>query len=202
MFMYFVQVLLMGFPSQFVRKTYEMVDDPSTDLIVSWSLNRTSFVVWDHRALEKDVLPKYFRHNNFSSFIRQLNVYGFSKVDPERWEFAHGVFQKGQKHLLKNIKRRKPSSCTSALVHLQDSQGMSSSNGSTDTEAKKSLKDNKNKLMEELAKLRQEQQNMEQCFQFIEQRLDLMEQLLHQRLEGMDRQIRDIEHKFGEICKT
>ncbi|KAI3976809.1 hypothetical protein MKX01_008667 [Papaver californicum] len=186
-----------------------MVDDPSTDSIVSWSLNcNNSFVVWIHRDLEKHVLPKYFKHNNFSSFIRQLNVYGFSKVDPERREFAHEVFQKGQKHSLKNIKRRKPSSYASALSHQQHSQGMSSSNGSTETEDKESLKDNKNKLIKELVRLRQEQQNMRQCFQFIEQRLDLMEQILHQQLQGMDGRIRDIELKFSEIlvseeiCKT
>ncbi|KAI3916671.1 hypothetical protein MKW92_006859 [Papaver armeniacum] len=199
----------MGFPSQFIRKTYEMVDDPSTDAIVSWSQNcNNSFVVWNHRDLEKHVLPKYFRHNNFSSFIRQLNVYGFSKVDPERWEFAHEVFQKGQKHLLKNIKRRKPTSYTSALNHQQHPQGISSSNGSTETEEKESLKDNKSKIIKELVKLRQEQQNMRQCFQFIEQRLDLMEQILQQQLHGMDIRIRYIERKFSEIwnsreiCKT
>lgn len=133
---------------------------------------------------------------------------GFSKVDPERWEFAHEVFQKGQKHLLKNIKRRRPSSYTSAVIHQQHSQGISSSNGSTETEEKESLKDNKNKIIKELVKLSQEQQNMRQCFQFIEQRLDLMEQILQQQLHSMDIRIRYIEHKFSEIwnsreiCKT
>lgn len=59
----------------FLTKTYEMVDDPSTDSVVSWSSGNKSFVVWNPPEFARDLLPKYFKHNNFSSFIRQLNTY-------------------------------------------------------------------------------------------------------------------------------
>ena len=36
---------------------------------------RCSFVIWKPAEFARDVLPQCFKHNNLSSFIRQLNTY-------------------------------------------------------------------------------------------------------------------------------
>ncbi|PKA51572.1 Heat stress transcription factor B-4b [Apostasia shenzhenica] len=94
-------------PAPFLTKTYQLVEDPCTDHIVSWGEDYTSFVVWKPPEFARDLLPKYFKHNNFSSFVRQLNTYGFRKIVADRWEFANDFFRKGEKQLLSEIQRRK-----------------------------------------------------------------------------------------------
>ncbi len=60
----------------FLVKTFEMVEDPATDAVVSWGgAARNSFVVWDPHAFAARLLPLHFKHANFSSFLRQLNTY-------------------------------------------------------------------------------------------------------------------------------
>jgi heat shock transcription factor len=59
----------------FLAKTFDMVEDPATDAVVSWGAARNSFVVWDPHAFAARLLPLHFKHANFSSFLRQLNTY-------------------------------------------------------------------------------------------------------------------------------
>ncbi|GMH17717.1 hypothetical protein Nepgr_019558 [Nepenthes gracilis] len=94
-------------PAPFLIKTYKLVDDPTTDHIVSWGHDDATFVVWRPPEFARDILPNYFKHNNFSSFVRQLNTYGFRKIVHDRWEFANEFFKRGEEHLLCEIHRRK-----------------------------------------------------------------------------------------------
>lgn len=65
----------LGSVAPFLKKCFEMVDDEATDAIISWRDNGDCFVIWDMTHFSVHLLPKYFKHNNFSSFMRQLNIY-------------------------------------------------------------------------------------------------------------------------------
>lgn len=100
----------------FIHKLYSMLEDKTIQHLISWSNNGDSFVMSPSNEFSK-VLAQYFKHTNISSFVRQLNMYGFHKVsdvfhtgsaESALWEFRHGNnnFKKGDLLGLREIKRR------------------------------------------------------------------------------------------------
>nr|XP_043622655.1 heat stress transcription factor A-2b-like [Erigeron canadensis]XP_043622656.1 heat stress transcription factor A-2b-like [Erigeron canadensis]XP_043622657.1 heat stress transcription factor A-2b-like [Erigeron canadensis]XP_043622658.1 heat stress transcription factor A-2b-like [Erigeron canadensis] len=161
-------------PPPFLTKIYDMVDDQSMDHIVCWKRGGQSFVVWDPHAFSTNLLPRYFKHNNFSSFVRQLNTYGFRKIDPDIWEFANEGFVRGQRHNLKNIRRRK-TSAQPPVPQQAITPCLEVGKFGIDGEVKR-LRRDKQILMTELVKLRQQQQNTRARLQAMELRLQGTEQ--------------------------
>ena len=82
-------------------------NDPN---VASWSRDGTYFVVKDTATFSSSHLPRYFKHSNFQSFNRQLNIYGFRIVKEHdnsdgSVAFSHRCFQRERHDLLSNIKR-------------------------------------------------------------------------------------------------
>lgn len=90
----------------FVQKLYTMVDDPSTSDIIGWTDDGAAFEVLKLEPFTQGQLPTYFKHGNLSSFVRQLNTYGFSKVDANAWVFSHPDFVRGGGDRLGRIQRK------------------------------------------------------------------------------------------------
>jgi len=106
-----------AFVPSFLQKTYDMIDkcDPN---IASWTNDGDMFQIRNRQEFETKILPGYFS-NKFSSFTRQLNLYGFQKMqsapnksatfDAEIAKyptFYHSHFQRGKMDLLINIRKQ------------------------------------------------------------------------------------------------
>ncbi|KAL2214156.1 hypothetical protein CC79DRAFT_1362938 [Sarocladium strictum] len=118
----------------FIHKLYSMLEDSSISKLIAWADNGESFVMSPTADFSK-VLSQYFKHTNISSFVRQLNMYGFHKErdvfhtgHPEStlWEFKHGNgnFKRGDLMGLREIKRR---ASRHALVHRESNYTKTSS---------------------------------------------------------------------------
>lgn len=96
----------------FLRKLWKIVNDPTIDDLVGWCPDGESFVIRNPPEFCYNLLPIYYKHNNMSSFIRQLNMYGFHKLtnenggDKDEMRFFHPCFQQNESRLLQHIKRK------------------------------------------------------------------------------------------------
>ena len=58
---------------------FSFLDEEKNTALIRWSTNGDSFVVLDEEEFAKTMIPELFKHANYASFVRQLNMYGFHK---------------------------------------------------------------------------------------------------------------------------
>lgn len=140
-------------PTSFLRKTYEMLEDPALHDIVRWSEDGLSFLVVSVNDFCTQVLSAYFKHNNFASYVRQLNMYGFHKLKVEgvRHAFQHPLFKQAAPQLLGKIRRKTLKTVEAAVPAVQPNYEASSL---------KRIKQQYRSLKQETAQLRQELLNL------------------------------------------
>lgn len=63
----------------FVQKLRSFLDESRNTELIRWSDDGNSFIVLDEDEFAKSLIPNLFKHNNYASFVRQLNMYGFHK---------------------------------------------------------------------------------------------------------------------------
>jgi hypothetical protein len=92
----------------FIRKTYEILEENKFPEYIDWNPEGTAIVIKMPSEFSQKVLPAYFKHNNLTSFVRQLNMYNFHKKRTQNLDhvYFHELFRRDQKHLLKEIKRK------------------------------------------------------------------------------------------------
>ncbi|XP_057460073.1 heat stress transcription factor A-3-like [Actinidia eriantha] len=176
---------LQGIPiPPFLSKTFDIVDDPNLDPIISWGSRGESFVVWDPVEFARLVLPRHFKHNNFSSFVRQLNTYGFRKIDTDKWEFANESFLQGKKYLLKSIQRRKSPQGSQIGIHVASSAELGKAGLEGEVER---LRREKGLMMQEVVELQQQHRGTVQHIEAVNKKLQEAEQRQKQMVSFLEK---------------
>lgn len=91
--------------SSFVSRTFALLSDSAYQDTVAWAEDGLSFLIKDVGEFTATVLPAVFKHSNFASFVRQLNLYSFRK-ETGAFAFSHPLFVRGAKGNLRKMKRK------------------------------------------------------------------------------------------------
>ncbi|KAH8556773.1 hypothetical protein BGW37DRAFT_25222 [Umbelopsis sp. PMI_123] len=181
----------------FLNKLFRMVSEASTNSLIHWSDDGKSFIVEHQDDFSQTLLPRYFKHNTFASFVRQLNMYNFHKVPhveqrtllsdtlKDIWEFSNPNFQRGRPDLLSFVYRKriqereqsKPESTVHTL--LQTSQSIRQRQSELSSEIL-SMKSDVQNLWKDTLDIREQQQERQESFVKIVQFLSFLTRLIVQ----------------------
>lgn len=107
----------------FLDKLFDILEDNQAHShLIAWQSDGTSFIIKKVSDFSEIVLPRYFKHSNIQSYVRQLNMYGFSKTrhDSNHHEFSHRLFLKGRRDLLPFIRRKTQSGGKNGHSHIPE----------------------------------------------------------------------------------
>ena len=105
----------------FANENHSFLDESRNTDLICWSESGDSFIVLDEDEFAKTLIPELFKHNNYASFVRQLNMYGFHKKvglsdnsmraserkNKNPSEYSNPYFKRGRPNLLWLIQKPK-----------------------------------------------------------------------------------------------
>jgi hypothetical protein len=75
-------------------------DEATYGEVVRWTQEGTAFKVFKKDVFANEILPLFYGHGNYNSFLRQLNIYGFKTVRVDKGfslhEYHHPLFTKAK----------------------------------------------------------------------------------------------------------
>ena len=92
---------------RFPEMLYRLLQQDNHPQIISWLPDGKSFKIHKRNDFEQYLLSSYFDDIKFRSFQRQLNIYGFVRLDNgiHSYTYGHKLFAKDKHHNLPHIKR-------------------------------------------------------------------------------------------------
>ena len=96
-------------PNSFVPNLYKILNDQRATTVCTWDAGGTYFVVSAPDQMGP-ILKDYYKHDNWASFVRQLNTYGFwKKPEGTGYAIGHEFFLRTRPDLFDKIIRRSAS---------------------------------------------------------------------------------------------
>jgi len=94
------------FPEKLHRMLLEIEKDGNAHAISFFAHGR-AFGIHDTDQFEEKIMPKYYKQSRLSSFQRQLNLYGFTRIvsGPDSGGYYHELFLKGRPALCTHMRR-------------------------------------------------------------------------------------------------
>lgn len=99
-----------GVTEPFPEKLHRMLDEvraDGKDDVISFFAHGRAFAVHDPDRFTSEVMPKFFKQSRLSSFQRQLNLYGFTRITsgPDAGGYYHELFLQGRPNLAVHMRR-------------------------------------------------------------------------------------------------
>mmetsp|Transcript_20107 Transcript_20107/g.29838 ORF Transcript_20107/g.29838 Transcript_20107/m.29838 type:complete len:332 (-) Transcript_20107:90-1085(-) len=94
------------FPEKLHRLLQDCENKGESDIISFYSHGR-AFCIHKVERFCREVMPRYFKQSRLSSFQRQLNLYGFTRITsgPDAGGYYHELFLKGRPALVIHMRR-------------------------------------------------------------------------------------------------
>ena len=109
--------------ADFVSWTWEMVNAGYDD--IGWSTDGSRISIKKPDRLASLILPQFFRHSQYASWVRALNAYHFKKVATGQWQ--HPCFHRDRPELLKKVVRKPREPASRPAQSSSGGGGLSSS---------------------------------------------------------------------------
>jgi hypothetical protein len=93
--------------TSFPTKLYKILAEPKYQEYIAWLPHGRAWRVLKPKALEDDIIPKYFRSDRLASFMRQVNGWGFKRITegPDLNAYYHEMFLRGLPHVCNKMRR-------------------------------------------------------------------------------------------------
>ena len=92
-----------------LHETLSQIEKHGHGDIIGWMPHGRSFRIHMQKEFAEIILPRYFVMTKKSSFLRQLNLYGFNRFSagPDQGSYYHEKFLRGLKFLCRRMTRQK-----------------------------------------------------------------------------------------------